>query len=185
MPNGKLRIIKELIATSMGIRKFMDEVVMPCLKREFKGFQLKDITAFGDPSGVAKSGNDENSPLGILNDEYNLTAYPTSTNTPLRRWEAVTWFLDNDIDGRPAFELGADCHVLRKGFNGGYHFRRLNVSGEKYSETADKNAYSHPHDALQYLCQGAQGEINYSWRDQHISETAYQQTMIADSVTGY
>jgi hypothetical protein len=183
--NGKIRVVKELIATGMGIRKFMDEIVMPCLKKEFKKFDLKDIEAYGDPAGIAKSGNDENSPIGILNDEYNLTTYPTATNTPLRRWESVASFLDNDIDGSPAFELGGDCHVLRKGFNGGYQFRRLNVTGEKYSEVADKNAYSHPHDALQYLCQGAQGEINYNWRDKHVDASAYKQAVVADSVTGY
>lgn len=185
MPNGKLRVIKELIATGMGIRKFMDEVVLPCLKKDFKKFKRSDVQAFGDPSGIAKSGNDENSPIGILNDEYNIDTYPTSTNIPLRRWESVNAFLDNDIDGKPAFELSADCHILKKGFNGGYQFRRLNVRGEKYAEAADKNSFSHPHDALQYLAQGAQGEINFSWRDAHVDVSQNRQTMIADSVTGY
>lgn len=183
MPNGRLRVLKELVSTGMGIRTFMDTVVMPCLREEFSRFPIKGMEAYGDPSGVAKSGNDENSPIGILNDEYNLTTYPTATNKPNQRWEAVEYFLELDLDGSPAFELSSDCQVLRKGFNGGYHFRRLNVSGERYADVADKNNYSHPHDALQYLCQGAQGEINYEWRDQHTDDS--YQTVVADSVTGY
>ena len=185
MPNGKLRVLRELIATSMGIRSFMDQSVIPCLKKDFPTFDIKDMEAYGDPSGIAKSGNDENSPIGILNDEYSLTTYPTATNIPLRRWESVNEFLMNTIDGVQAFELSKCCEVLRKGFNGGYQFRRLNVSGEKYAEAADKNKHSHPHDALQYLAQGAQGEINYAWLDQHLANSESHQTVIADSVSGY
>lgn len=183
LPDGRLRILKELISTGMGIRTFMDTLVKPCLEDEFRRFPIKGMEAYGDPSGIAKSGNDENSPIGILNDEYGLTTYPTATNKPAQRWEAVEYFLKLDIDGKPGFELSSDCPVLRKGFNGGYHFRRLNVSGERYADVADKNSYSHPHDALQYLCQGAQGEINYAWRDQHFEDT--NQSIVADSVTGY
>jgi hypothetical protein len=41
--------------------------------------------------------------------------------------------------------------MLRKGFNGGYRFRRLQVSyGERHDEKPDKNEYSHPHDALNH-----------------------------------
>ncbi len=185
MPNGKLRVLRELIATSMGIRSFMDQMVMPMLKKEFKDYDISDMEAYADPSGVAKSGNDENSPIGILNDEYKLTTYPTATNIPLRRWESVNDFLTSTIDGAQAFELSKCCKVLRKGFNGGYHFRRLNVSGEKYAEVAEKNSYSHPHDALQYLSQGAQGEINYAWLDKHLENSTNTQSVVADSTTGY
>jgi hypothetical protein len=185
LPSGKLRVIEELIATGMGIRKFMDEMVMPALKTKYSRFPLSRIQAFGDPAGIAKSGNDENSPLGILVDEYKLNAYPTASNLPERRWEAVNYYLTNDIDGQPAFELSPDCRVLRKGFNGGYAFRRINSSGERYTDTADKNSYSHPHDGLQYLCQGAQGMIDYAWRDNHDASNQMGQTVGHDKKTGY
>ncbi len=185
MPNGKLRILEELVATGMGIRKFMDEVVVPTLADKYPAFKGKQIEAYCDPAGIAKSGNDENSPIGILWDEYKLQAWPTSTNQPLKRWEAVNYFLLGDTDGIPAFELSPSCKVLRKGFNGGYALRRLNTSGERYAETADKNAYSHPHDALQYLCLGAQGEADYSWREKESNNTQSQHINAADSRTGY
>jgi hypothetical protein len=185
MPNGKLRVIEEIIATGMGIRKFMDEEVLPALKSRYSQFPLKSIQVFGDPAGIAKSGNDENSPIGILIDEYKMDAYPTASNLPARRWESVNYFLTNDIDGQPAFELSPDCKVLRKGFNGGYCFRRINTSGEKYTETADKNSFSHPHDAAQYLAQGAQGEIDHTWRDRHDSERTSRSQLIVDQTTGY
>lgn len=185
MPNGRLRVFKELIATGMGIRSFMDQMVMPFIKKELKAFKLSDFEVYGDPAGRAKSGNDENSPLGILNDEYKLMAFPTATNDPVRRWEAVNTFLTASIDGKPAFELSPECTVLRKGFNGGYQFRRLNVGGEKYADKADKNDFSHIADAMQYMAQGAQGEIDYAWRDQYVNDSMRTQSVTADSTTGY
>lgn len=185
MPSGKLRVIEELVATGMGIRKFMDEVVLPTLNERYDKWSRAQIEAYCDPAGLAKSGNDENSPIGILWDEYEISAWPTSTNQPLKRWEAVNYFLLGNIDGSPAFELNQSCKVLRKGFNGGYAFRRINVSGERYADAADKNAYSHPHDALQYLALGAQGEADYSWRAKEGNAGSTGYVGAADSTTGY
>ena len=187
MPNGKLRVLEELIAAGMGIRRFMDELVIPTLEEKYSDYSLDQFEAFCDPAGLAMSDNDDNSPIGILNFEYNITAWPTSTNSPARRWEAVNYFLNSKTDYGPAFELSPICKVLRKGFNGGYSLRRLNTSGEKYATTADKNAYSHPHDALQYLCLGAQGEVNYDWAGREDRNNYRNQVASApaDNKTGY
>ena len=47
------------------------------------------------------------------------------------------------------------CKHLVKGFEGGYQYKRMQVSGERYADKPDKNHYSHVHDALQYLLLGA------------------------------
>ena len=61
--------------------------------------------------------------------------------------------------GQPTFLLdGQACPVLRKGFNGGYKDRRIQVTGEeRFTEEPMKNAYSHPHDALQYVAHESGG----------------------------
>ncbi|EKT4486706.1 terminase family protein [Shewanella sp. Iso12] len=179
----KLRVLKEYISEDMGIRKFMKELI-PQLRKDFPAYTKAEMEGYCDPSGWAKSGNDENSPIEIINREFKIRAYSTSSNKPEHRWEAVRFFLNGDIDGAPAFELSPVCKVIRKGFISGYHFRRLKVSGdERYHSEADKNRYSHPHDALQYLAQGAQGEIDYERTDQLYQTTA--QTRAADSKAGY
>ena len=59
------------------------------------------------------------------------------------------------IDGQAGFLLSPICKILRKGFAGGYHFKRVKVSGdERFHDKADKNSFSHPHDALQYMLSG-------------------------------
>ncbi|MEJ2200903.1 MAG: hypothetical protein P8X63_07805, partial [Desulfuromonadaceae bacterium] len=49
---------------------------------------------------------------------------------------------------------------LIKGFDSGYQFKRVEVTGAepKYSERAEKNKYSHPHDGLQYLAMYVKGD---------------------------
>ena len=68
--------------------------------------------------------------------------------------------LNRLIDGSPGLQISPHCGMLRKGFTGGYHFKSARSgNGATYSETPNKNQYSHPHDALQYLLLGG-GEHN-------------------------
>lgn len=57
------------------------------------------------------------------------------------------------VNGLPAILIdGRKCPTLKKGFNGGYKYKRMNVSGgDKYEPTPDKNRFSHIHDAAQYV----------------------------------
>ena len=48
--------------------------------------------------------------------------------------------------------------MLRKGKIGGYQYKRVQVSGEaRYKDKPDKNKYSHPADAEQYMALGFAG----------------------------
>jgi hypothetical protein len=57
-------------------------------------------------------------------------------------------------NGKPQLQLHPRCTMLRKGFRGRYQFRRVKIAGsaERYQDEPEKNEYSHPHDALQYIC---------------------------------
>jgi hypothetical protein len=59
------------------------------------------------------------------------------------------------IEGKAAFMIDRRCPILIKGFEGGYAYKRMEVSGERYADKPDKNMFSHVHDALQYLMLGA------------------------------
>ena len=69
------------------------------------------------------------------------------------RREAVAAALNRLIDGDAGLLLSPACTMLRKGFVGGYHYRRVRAGAnpDTYYESPVKNTYSHPHDALQYL----------------------------------
>ncbi|GLP95295.1 TerL [Paraferrimonas sedimenticola] len=182
-PNGQLRVIREFISENMGIRTFLDELI-PILKKDYPNMPKACWEAYCDPSGLGKSDTDENSPIEILNTEYGILAYGTTSNKPENRWESVRYFLNNAERDDANFVLSPQCSVLRKGFNGGYQLRRIQVAGDaRYTSIADKNKFSHPHDALQYLCQGAQGEVNYAATDEFYGGQPPTQT--ADSLAGY
>ena len=82
----------------------------------------------------------------VVNAGFEIEAAPTN-NYSARR-DGVAWFLTKQ-DG---FVMDESCRMLRKGFRSGYHYRRIQVSGEaRYQDEAYPNKYTHPHDALQYL----------------------------------
>lgn len=63
----------------------------------------------------------------------------------------VTDALGKLIDGVPGLVIGPKCKQLRKAMNGGYKYRKLNVSGGvRFSDKPEKNIYSHIAEALQY-----------------------------------
>jgi hypothetical protein len=59
------------------------------------------------------------------------------------------------VEGKPAILIDRRCPQLIKGFEGGYAYKRMQVSGERFADKPDKNMFSHVHDAAQYLLLGA------------------------------
>ena len=146
---GQLRVLDELVATDIGIRRFVEDVVAPFLRRKYPGNPLQSV---GDPAGSRRAETDERTAFDVLA-EMGILTEGADSNNPTARWDAVKWYLSRMVAGEPAFRLSSTCQTLRKGFNGGYRLRRLQVAGgERFTSRADKNAYSHPHDALQYAC---------------------------------
>ncbi len=48
----------------------------------------------------------------------------------------------------------SDCKTFRKALAGGYCYRRLAVSGERFADAPVKNMFSHVAEAAQYLLVG-------------------------------
>jgi hypothetical protein len=60
------------------------------------------------------------------------------------------------IDGEPGMLIHPRCKRLRKAYQGGYHYKRVQVGGDaRYRDEPDKDLYSHVADADQYLMLGA------------------------------
>jgi hypothetical protein len=59
------------------------------------------------------------------------------------------------IQGKPGLLVDKKCQRLRKSLSGGYHFRRVQISGgERYRDQPNKNDHSHIGDAFMYLMLG-------------------------------
>lgn len=147
--SGRVQILEEIVGENIGVRSFAEEFVIPLLRGKYKECQATHV---GDPAGRQRDQFDERSVFEELL-SLGIRCIPAPTNSSLSRWESVRYFLTQMRDKKPAFALSLSCKTLRKGFNGGYRFRRMQVSGfERYADKADKNMYSHCHDALQYIC---------------------------------
>jgi hypothetical protein len=150
-PDGRWLIFDEIVADDLGIETFAESVLLHQTQK-YANFKFED---YGDPAGVQRSpmsaDKDEKTCFDILRGK-GIAIQPSEQNTTIR-WESVKKPLNTLSRGKPQLQLHNRCKKLRRGFQGRYQFKKLQISGtaERYREEADKNEYSHPHDALQYV----------------------------------
>lgn len=148
---GRWLIQSEIVAVDMGIVRFA-EVLRNELSSRFGA--CSEVFIYGDPAGDFRAQTDESTPFQILRGA-GLRAFPAPSNSVDLRLESVSSQLTKMVEGKPAFMIDRRCPQLIKGFEGGYQYKRMEVSGERYADKPDKNMFSHIHDALQYLMLGA------------------------------
>jgi len=147
-------VLHEVVTQDMGASGFA-RLLREEMAKKFPG---QNFVFWGDPAGDHRAQTDEKTPFEILRGA-GIMARPAPTNDPSARIDTVTSVLTRMVEGNPAFVVDPSCKVLIYGFQSGYQYRRLNVSGsERYDDVPDKrNKSSHVHDALQYaLCGGGE-----------------------------
>ena len=107
----------------------------------------------GDPSGDFRGQNDEQTPFQILR-SHRLPIQPAPSTLFTVRLQAAEAVLTRMHEGKPALVVSPSCTTLIAAFDGGYHFRRLRTSGERYTEEPEKDGYSDPADAAMYMFLG-------------------------------
>jgi hypothetical protein len=146
---GTWYVVHELIGRDMGAAKFA-----PLLRREISQvFPDFSFAIWGDPSGDFKGQNDDQVPFQIFrSNKLPIRAAPSILfSVRLQSIEAV---LTRMSEGRPALQVSPSCSTLVASLDGGWHYRRMKVAGERYSEEPEKDEYSDPADAFGYLLMG-------------------------------
>jgi len=150
LPRGRWAVARELVATDMGTVRFAE-----LLRHEIATtFPTCNVYVHGDPAGDMRAQTDETTPFQILR-AVGLQARPAPSNDVALRLDSVNQCLTRMVDGSSGLVLDPACVQLIKGFQGGYHYRRMSVSGDRYEDRPFKNKFSHIHDALQYALLGA------------------------------
>ena len=144
-PRGQWIVFDELIATRMGADAFGDEVI----EHSARNYPRMEFIDIGDPAGASPSETNETASCFRVLHGKGIAIEP-GIQTLSIRLESVRKPLRTLVDGRPQFVLHPRCQKLRRGMMGGYHWRRLRISGERYTNTPEKDQYSHPCDALGY-----------------------------------
>ena len=157
-PRGQFRVIDELTTThqspqdGMGINQFARDAVKPHIAAKYSGMAIE---SWGDPAGGQRAQADKTVTCLKMLALNGFPCDPAPSNDWITRREAVVRFLTTMRDGEPGFLLSPNCRIIRKGFNGGYKYDRIQISGEdRFKDSPSKNSYSHPHDGLQYVCLG-------------------------------
>lgn len=151
LQDGRWLIVDEVVTDDCGVTRFA-QMLSQYVARTYPRMYVE---GWGDPAGNQRAQTDEQTCLEIMRTHTGWRWHPAPDNALTLRLEAVRGALNRLVDGRPGLLLSPRCAVLRKGFAGGYHYRLARTGfGTTYSEEPAKNAYSHPHDALQYLLSG-------------------------------
>lgn len=155
---GAVALLDEVVAEGFGVRQFAESMLLPFLREHYRN---NEIIFTGDPAGNHRAEKDEETVFELLESiGIDIDQDDLPTNDVTMRLEAVRYYLTSLRDGKPAFRVHPRCKMIRKGFNGGYHFRRVQIPGSsKFHYTPNKNKFSHPHDALQYLCLKIKGSF--------------------------
>ena len=143
--SGRWIVFDELVADNTGIERFSTRVLQRMAER-YANATCEDV---GDPAGEQRSQTDEKTCYQILQAKGILIG--AGSQDLMMRLESVKRPLNTLADGKPAFALNPRCETLRRGFMGRYRYARMQTSQERYTESPEKNSYSHAHDALQYV----------------------------------
>ena len=150
------RFIDEITTENMGAVAFA-EILGTKLRKDYRGYT---IHVFGDPAGDDRGQVDERTPFDVLY-AAKIDCLPAPSQDPVIRREAVARQMTRmTFTGKPGVIISPKCRLLRKGWNGNYKYRRLQVAGEdRYENKPLKNRFSHPCEAAEYLLVGAGEDV--------------------------
>ncbi len=158
LANGQLRVLFEVVPGRRGPKRFAEAI-----KQEVAEIAPGHFIEMGwaDPAGFTGA-DQEGGELAwaeIVAAELGIPILPAPSNEISLRLDSVRDDLTYHIDGNtPALLISRRCKMLRKGFASHYRYQHQRVGNlQKTSDKPEKNDYSNPHDALQYLELGDKG----------------------------
>ena len=148
---GKWHILHELVSEDMGLERFAQMLLYELNTR----FENMEPIIWGDPAGSARDQIFEVTSFDHLR-SIGLNARPTASNDFKVRREAGAMPMTRMIDGDSALRVDSRCRKLIKSLAGGYHFKRVGISGgtDRFRDAPNKNMHSHIGDAFGYLLLG-------------------------------
>jgi len=161
---GVLYILREYITINKNTAELRDMVLTDMAMRYPEWHdQKEDFLDYGDPSGhfvrSVVSDKDMNTHARVLG-EKGIVMRPGPVNWEERKHGVLDYLTGIGSHGPKLKIVGNNCPLLIKGFEGGYRFDDRAAEKEPNKVRPIKDQYSHPHDALQYLCCGVKQTVN-------------------------
>lgn len=148
-PVGQVIIVGEVIGENMGMEKFVKTLLSPYM---YQKFGMHSFYIAPDPAGFQMTQLGEQSPAGWLKSEGFQLVRP-ATNDIDPRVRAVESLLMGGVDSNPMFLIDDEAApMVAQGLKGKYRWK-TDKNGELMgTKEPMKNKWSHPVEALQYLC---------------------------------
>lgn len=149
-PSGRLRVLREIFASGMGMNRFAAEYLRPMVSTHFAGLPVLCVI---DPAGCRKSEVNDESPKDVL-EQAGFRVMAAPTNDIERRLAAVErqLILHNGIELSPA------CPKLISAVAADYRFKTKR-NGELEEVPEKKHPISDVADSLQYGALIASGDV--------------------------
>jgi hypothetical protein len=179
-PLNRLDVLYEIVTwdgrgdpQSCPVDVFADDVILVC-NRDYPDAEWID---YADPAGWTPSMTDNKSAVMILQAK-GIHPRRGPVTFSIRKM-AVNDRLSKASHGRASMLISPNCRMLIEGFDGAYKYEEIGQTG-RFKASVEKNAWSHPIDALQYLVGGL-----YVPPKRERDEDDRRKTVRRDRVTGY
>ncbi len=149
-PLGRLVVFDEMVSDDVSLTDF-SKVLEAHMKLHYEGFKFE---SWLDPWAANTRGQVTDDTMFKVYNNADLHPRTSHTGSPFTMVEAVKTKFGQLLVGQPAILISSKCKSLRKGLNGGYEYKRINVSGDKYKDKPDKGMYSHICNAFEFLVDG-------------------------------
>lgn len=141
--DGTVVVFEEIVTDDTSIEEFVQNYLFPTIAKYRCG---GNYVVVPDPAGNSRSSHDKKTAVELLK-ELGVVVQQAKAQDPVRRINSVMNYLRKPNK----FRLMSNCSYLRRGFLSEYKYSSSNlIDGTAKTPKAEKNIYSHVHDALQY-----------------------------------
>lgn len=148
---GRLLVLEELILEGYGAQRACTDRLIPLLNSKYRGFEA---VIAPDPACQSRTQTNESSVLDVLKEQrfkkyWSVKVGPTNLLAP--RLAAIEGYTTRLTEKGPALLIDPGCRTIIKALASGWRYEKTKGGSDK--EVPEKNASSHPGDALTYLSQ--------------------------------
>jgi len=147
---GRVVVFDEIVSDDVNLTVF-SEVIASHMKKHYPDYEFE---SWLDPWAANQRGQVTDDTMFKVYNNADLHPRTSHTGSPMTMVEAVKTKLGQILVGQPAIIISDKCISLRKALNGGYQYKRVNVSGEKFADKPDKGKFSHVANAFEFLIDG-------------------------------
>lgn len=160
LQNKKICILKEYVSVNEAINTFSKKVYQDLNVKYGSLLRTEGMLfSFIDPAGFQRGQSDLRTCASYLRDAGFDKVDPGPVDFESRKGSVEAFLGGLSREGAAMQILERECPTLAEGFQGGYQYPEKAGDIEPTKLRPLKNRFSHPHDALQYLCFGVAGKM--------------------------